>query len=571
MKRLILIAIVTASAFAAAIGPQTVWEVRLTNGLSANGGGFDIGAANLATIAGSTNATPIVLTVSSTAGMTTGELFCVSGHTGNTAANGCWVGTVSGSTISLAGTVGNGVGGAAGVVGDDRSQSNAAAFSGATATTDGAGVLSSGTHGFVQADVGNFINLQSCSGGTLTAGIYEVIGVAANAATLNVSPGLSLTGCTWAEGGAIKVLRGTTGAAFTLATNMVSQNRAFVKAESGQTTAENQTFSQVTVPFTAGTNANRITGYVTSRTETQSAANRATLTLSLGASTGFALSNMGWILENFTINCAGLSSTTGISFGNSHGQAVNVRVTNCVTNAVSSASSTGIAVLASEIDHNAGPATMGSKGTLRGSYIHDNTAAPAVDASVGGVTIERNVFYNNSGAAADTLNAQEASVLYNAFYKCGRHCISLATFFRSLVKGNLLVNGGATASGCGLYFGSATPIGANFAWDGNAYYNNSGGNRCSMDDPNGIGNKQDAIAPYTNTQDVVMSGNPWTAPDSGDFSLNATAGAGAAVRAASPPAIPALTTVNRLDFGPFQHLDAGGGGGGGQRSYTYAK
>src|SRR5471030_1199620 len=267
MKRLILIAIVTASAFAAAIGPQTVWEVRLTNGLSGNGGGFDIGAANLATIAGSTNATPIVLTVSSTAGMTTGELFCVSGHTGNTAANGCWVGTVSGSTISLAGTVGNGVGGATGVVGDDRSQANAAAFSGTDGTTDGAGVLSSASHNFVQADVGNFVNLQSCTG-TLTAGIYEVVSVAANAATLNVSPGVSLSVCTWAEGGAIKVLRGTTGAAFTLATNMVSQNRAFVKAESGQSTSESQSFAQATVPFSAGTNATRITGYVTSRTET---------------------------------------------------------------------------------------------------------------------------------------------------------------------------------------------------------------------------------------------------------------------------------------------------------------
>ena len=570
MKRLILFAIVTASAFAAAIGPQTVWEVRLTNGLSANGGGFDIGAVNLATISGSTNAAPIVLTVSSTAGMTTGDLFCVAGHTVNTAANGCWVGTVIGSTISLAGTVGNGVGGAAGVVGDDRSQQNAAAFSGTSATTDGAGVLSSGTHNFVQADVGNFVNLQSCTG-SLTSGIYEVVSVAANTATLNASPGVSLTACTWAEGGAIKLIHGTTNAAFTLAANMVTQNRAFVKAESGQTIAENQAFTAACAGLAAGTNANRITGYVTSRTETPSASNRAVITLGATSIFGFQLSNQGWILENVVIDCAGLSSTIGASFG-SHSQVVNSRVTNCLTNSFSASGNLGLAVLSCEIDHNPGPLNMGQKGTLRGSYVHDNTATLVVDAQSGtGNTIEHNVFYNNTGATADTVGLTEGLIAYNDFYKCGRHCITLTNFLRSAVKGNIIVNGGTNASGCGLYYGSATPVGANFGFDGNAYYNNSGGNRCSVDDPNGIGSKQDAIVPYVNIQDVLMTGNPWTAPDSGDFSLNSAAGAGASVRATAPPVtLPIVSTTNRLDFGPFQHLDAGGAGGG-QRSYTYAK
>lgn len=61
--------------------------------------------------------------------------------------------------------------------------------------------------------------------------------------------------------------------------------------------------------------------------------------------------------------------------------------------------------------------------------------------------------------------------------------------------------------------------------------------------------------------DVTLTGDPFTAASSGDFSLNSTAGAGAACRAAGFPGIlPGALTTGYVDIGAAQHQDAGGGG-----------
>lgn len=61
--------------------------------------------------------------------------------------------------------------------------------------------------------------------------------------------------------------------------------------------------------------------------------------------------------------------------------------------------------------------------------------------------------------------------------------------------------------------------------------------------------------------DVNLSGSPFTAPASHDFSLNNSASAGAAVRAAGWPGVVPFGT-GYLDGGALQHQDSGGGGGG---------
>jgi len=83
-------------------------------------------------------------------------------------------------------------------------------------------------------------------------------------------------------------------------------------------------------------------------------------------------------------------------------------------------------------------------------------------------------------------------------------------------------------------------------WDGdyNAYWNN-GTNRTGL--PAGA-------------HDVTLTGDPFNGASSGDFSLNNTAGAGAACRAAGfPGALPGGSTTGYLDIGAAQHQDAGGG------------
>lgn len=66
-------------------------------------------AADLITISGSTNATPIVVTFAANHGKKSGDRVAIAGITGNTAANGEWTLNFTGTnTAQLLGSVGNG-------------------------------------------------------------------------------------------------------------------------------------------------------------------------------------------------------------------------------------------------------------------------------------------------------------------------------------------------------------------------------------------------------------------------------------------------------------------------------
>jgi hypothetical protein len=74
----------------------------------ANAAGTTDGAVSLV-VSGATNASPIVVTVPSTTGVIAGDWVLVQGVQGNTSANGYWIaGTVTGTTIALTGSAGNG-------------------------------------------------------------------------------------------------------------------------------------------------------------------------------------------------------------------------------------------------------------------------------------------------------------------------------------------------------------------------------------------------------------------------------------------------------------------------------
>lgn len=72
-----------------------------------------LGSAGSATamisVTGSTNATPIVITVAANSGLKTGDRLAIAGVTGNTNANGEWtLEAVTATTFKLLGSVGNG-------------------------------------------------------------------------------------------------------------------------------------------------------------------------------------------------------------------------------------------------------------------------------------------------------------------------------------------------------------------------------------------------------------------------------------------------------------------------------
>src|SRR6476661_4844198 len=98
----------------------------------------------------------------------------------------------------------NGGGFVAGASGTDFSQQDAAAYSGTNLAIDAATntKVTSATHNFVAADVGNL--LQITAGAGFTTGFYQIVSVASNAATLDRSAGtLGSTGGTFAVGGAL--------------------------------------------------------------------------------------------------------------------------------------------------------------------------------------------------------------------------------------------------------------------------------------------------------------------------------------------------------------------------------
>jgi hypothetical protein len=75
---------------------------------------------------------------------------------------------------------------------------------------------------------------------------------------------------------------------------------------------------------------------------------------------------------------------------------------------------------------------------------------------------------------------------------------------------------------------------------------------------NSSGNVQTGAGVVTGT--VSLSADPCTNAAGGDFSLNNTASAGVACRAAGiPGAFPGGNTTGYLDIGAVQHQDAGGG------------
>lgn len=132
------------------------------------------------------------------------------------------------------------------------------------------------------------------------------------------------------------------------------------------------------------------------------------------------------------------------------------------------------------------------------------------------VTLQNNVFYNNSASGVSSLGLA-TNVLAPAFL------------------GNIIYGNGASSVG----FISTSTI-SNFAslWmgGGNAYGNNPGGNRINVP---------------TLTGDVTLTANPFTNPGSNDFSLNNTAGGGAALRGTSFPG-PTNFGTGFMDSGALQ-------------------
>jgi hypothetical protein len=412
----------------------------------------------------------------------------------------------------------NGGGFVTGATGTDFSQQAAAQYSGTNlASTNGTtnpSVITSATHSFVATDVGNII--QITAGTNWTQGFYQIVSVAANAATLDraVGTAAALSSGTFAVGGALLTI------AKALAQMTVTGMQCYVRAG---------TYSISTALSTsAGINTTlgiaRVIGYNTARGDLAppTALTRPVIQTS-AAVNGLNDANGGFRFENLTLDG---NSTGLIGFNVSAGGYS--AIYNCIVkgwtgNGVQlGASNTGI--IQSEITTCAGSQggvyLQAQETFCIANYIHANTTN-GVFTNTSGAIIEDCVIASNTGAFSNGVfvNNFNATIKRNTIYSNGADGVQNTATHYSLggeIANNILVNN----TGYGLNLGIMSPTTSDCLIHHNAYFGNGTG--ATNHSNAGVG-------------DVTLTGVPFTNAGGADFSLNNTTGQGAACRKAGYP------------------------------------
>lgn len=286
--------------------------------------------------------------------------------------------------VRTTGNANNGGGFKAGAAGTDYSQQDAAQYNYTDLVIDGTTntKVTSASHNFVTADVGNIINITAGTG--FTTGRYEIVSVASNAATLDRAVGtLGSTGGTFYVGGAVIKLSDITSA-------VVAGNTVWVKAG---TYTDNVTL--VTDVATVMTFYN---GYNTTRGDNPTGTNRPKIEPSSG--TCMAMSaRKGMIVKNFVFSGSGGASTGWYSDSSSGGTitVVNCQARNCSGTGFNGG---GGHYIQCEANNNGagGFYTTISNGGMSGMhcYSHDNTGMGF------GATNAQNVVFDFSIADSNT-------------------------------------------------------------------------------------------------------------------------------------------------------------------------
>lgn len=400
--------------------------------------------------------------------------------------------------------------------GTDYSQQNSAQYSGTDGTAAGTAAFTSVSHSFVSADVGNLVNIASGSG--FTAGFYTIVSVAGGTATLDRSPGTG-TVAHYAVGGALdSFVQLVSRAGYGSATMAVPGNTIWVKSTGPVTITTAITNYDLTL-FT-------LIGYASTRGDS----GQATLTTSTNSINLFipGVNGMLWRLKNFIFsstagtpgggitdngqtwdyltleNCVISGFSYGFVVDGGYFVAINTEIKNCTT--------AGIYLG----DVNA------TQAMICGCYIHgnangiiDNLGATCIwDSVVAYNTSNGYQNANDASAITGTLLAVN-SVFYGntadgiRMYGTGSPYGRLATLINCIIANNGAY--GVAFAGGTSYF---LPV---LEGRNNAYRNNTSGNVLHATQP---------------ASDITLTADPFTSASTGDFTLNSTAGGGAACKVA---------------------------------------
>jgi hypothetical protein len=512
-----------------ALSASCIWEIRPSTGNATNPGGFAL-AGNTYSITNltGTNAntsSPVVASVSYNfvAGDVGHYVYIASGtnwtpglyQIASVAANAA---TLTAPSTGCA-TTASPTGGSATI---DRTQVSAGfiVFNGSTITgsTGGtAAVVTLSGYTVVAVDVGNTVLISG--GSNFTAGTYQITAVntGSNTWTLdrNCCSGAA-SGMTGRMGGSAIAITGPMGA---VNANGAGGNKFFVKAETTITTTASIALNAPAIAPANTVMPNRLIGYTTTRGD------NGKVTIALSTNTGLVGLNIttnGWIVENFTINCAGLGTSTGIAITTNYNT-----IRNCLIYAFTSAGISLITSPTSSLITNcevtggtaAATAAISSTASNAGSIffcnIHDN-ACPGI--ALGQfITIAWNLVVNNTGASSDGIVVGSGTVangfiFNNTIYGSGREGIwylsSQGPFRANIARNNLLVNNAGYGIRIGPNSGTQNGTPADPLWDGNCYYNNGTGTRLNMDDQ-GTQNPVNMVGTYTNVLDQIPTSSPF--------------------------------------------------------------
>lgn len=394
--------------------------------------------------------------------------------------------------------------------------------------------VTSASHNFVAADVGNC--MRTTAGTGFTTGVFEIVSVASNAATLDRSAGTtSSTGGTYFVGGPLLTLA-------QLNSDLCSGCRAYVHADGTYSMS-----AKVTFTYSSGGNT-WIAGYTTTRGD----AGQATLQASSIFGDYLIDANFGGAFGTFRnfildVNSQG-SSTRCLRLSRENSAIENIECKN--------ASSPGAAVIVFDNHDQVG----------RGIYVHDSTYGGSV-----GVILNNNQGNVSCyGCVVRTISGNGAIAFYGiSCYFCVVDSLSgtttdgfhtgTAQFLRidhcivySVTANGVNIdqsNSHAAITNCvfstvlnGINStGGTTYRAGDFFNDYNFTYNASGSATVNV---------------TAGTHSATLTVDPFLAASSHDFRLNNTRNGGYAVRTGGTPnALPGITGTFYPDAGVAQHQD----------------
>jgi hypothetical protein len=398
------------------------------------------------------------------------------------------------------------------------------------AVTAGTTTITSATANFSTNIVGNVIYVQGGTG-SVAAGWYQVA-TRVNSTTITVdrSTGLTAgTGVTLNIGGALASLG-------QVAALWVGNNTVYVKSGTYSVTSASTNISggcvssAVTVTI-EGYNSSR--GDLGTKPLIQATGSISTFTL-------ITLSGGRGVVTNLSFDGQSYSASRGISirgavFRCKFSNFVNSGVSFSITGHAQDCEATGCSVSAAFTSAVAGSMWVDC-------VAHDNTG-PGFNCSGNGSVFVRCIADTNIGAPNDGFISSSENV---TFVNCVAYNNGRDGF--RLTDCGLLINCIAeTNTTTGFNLNSANVVGTRVRTC--AYYGN--GTNISLG----------TIRNVVEEGSITGSGSFFTDAPNSDFSLNATAGGGAACRAAGYPGVLPFGGTGKIDVGALQHADPVSGGG----------